>query len=77
MSKMMTLASVQPKLLETVDAMLPGEELHLTAADETVAVLTRVPQPSWPCQPGIAAGQGFWMADDFDAPLDDFDGDKE
>ena len=28
----------------------------------------------WPCEPGIAKGRPFWMAPDFDAPLDDFAG---
>ena len=55
---------------------VPGEELILTADDVTVAVLTRTPQASWPCEPGIAAGTPFWMAPDFDAPLEDFEDDK-
>jgi hypothetical protein len=27
---------------------------------------------SWPSQPGTAKDRSFWMAPDFDAPLEDF-----
>lgn len=72
MSKTLSLVSVQPILVETIEAMDPGEELVLTRNDEPVAMLTRTPRTSWPCEPGIALGRPFWMAPDFDAPLDDF-----
>ena len=39
---------------------------------EPVAVVTRPPRTSWPSQPGTAKDRTFWMAPDFDAPLDDF-----
>ena len=72
MPKTLTLAAVQPQLVEIIAGMVAGEELVLTENDETVAVLTRTPRTSWPCEPGIAKGRPFWMAPDFDAPLDDF-----
>ncbi len=52
--------------------MVPGEELVLTTDGEPVAIVTRPPRQSWPCQPGTAKGRSFWMAPDFDAPLEDF-----
>jgi hypothetical protein len=51
--------------------MVPGDELVLTEKGEPVAVLTRSPRTSWPCQPGTAADPSHWMAPDFDAPLED------
>jgi len=52
--------------------MVPGEELVLTANGEPVAIVIRPPRTSWPCQPGTAKDRSFWMAPDFDAPLEDF-----
>ncbi len=65
-------AAAQPKLPEIVAGMVPGEELVLTADGEPVAIVTRPSHKSWPCQPGTAKGRSFWMAPDFDAPLEDF-----
>lgn len=61
-----------PKLPELVAGMVPGEELMLTASGETVAIVTKPQGTSWPCQPGTATDRTFWMAPDFDAPLEDF-----
>jgi len=52
--------------------MVPGEELVLTSQGEAIAVVTRPQRTTWPCQPGTAKDRSFWMAPDFDAPLDDF-----
>jgi antitoxin (DNA-binding transcriptional repressor) of toxin-antitoxin stability system len=52
--------------------MVPGEELVLTADGEPVAIVIRPHRASWPCRPGTAKDRSFWMAPDFDAPLDDF-----
>lgn len=73
MSRTLPLAAVQPKLPEIVAAMVPGEELVLTSDGEPVAIMTRPPRKSWPCQPGSARDRTFWMARDFDAPLEDFE----
>lgn len=59
-------------LRELVEGMVPGEELVLTSQGEPVAVVTRPPRTSWPCQPGSAKDTSHWMAPDFDAPLEDF-----
>jgi antitoxin (DNA-binding transcriptional repressor) of toxin-antitoxin stability system len=72
MSRTLPLAAVQPKLSEIVAGMTPGEELILTADGEPVAVVTRPPRTSRPSQPGTAKDRTFWMAPDFDAPLEDF-----
>ena len=72
MPRTLPLAAAQPKLAEIVAGMVPGEELVLTADGEPVAVVTRAARTSWPSQPGTAADRQFWMAPDFDAPLEDF-----
>ena len=59
-------------LRELVEGMVPGEELVLTLQGEPIAVVTRPPRTSWPCQPGSAKDTKYWMAPDFDAPLEDF-----
>ena len=68
----MPLAAVQPNLSELVAGMVPGEEVVLTAKGEPVAIVTRPALTSWPSQPGTAKDRSFWMAPDFDAPLEDF-----
>ena len=72
MSHTLPIAAALPKLPELVAGMTPGDELVLTAGGEPVAVVTRAPRTSWPCQPGTAKDRTFWMAPDFDAPLADF-----
>ncbi len=72
LSCQLPLAAVQPKLSELVAGMVPGEEVVLTSHGEPVAVVTRTPRSSWPRQPGTAKERSFWMAPDFDAPLEDF-----
>ena len=68
-----TMEEVQAHLPELLDALTPGEDVLITRDGRPVAVVTLPPSPSWPCQPGSAKGRTFWMAPDFDAPLDDFD----
>ena len=72
MSRSIPLDAAQGQLQELVEGMVPGEELVLTAKGEPIAVVTRAPRTSWPCQPGSAKDTKHWMAADFDAPLDDF-----
>lgn len=72
MPRTLPLDAAQPKLTELVAGLTPGEEIVLTTAGEPVAVLTRSTRTSWPCQPGSATDRAFWMAPDFDAPLEDF-----
>lgn len=72
MPRTLPLSVAQPRLSEIVAEMNPGEELVLTTDDQPVAILTRPPRTSWPCQPGTAKDRTFWMAPDFDHPLEDF-----
>jgi len=72
MPRTLPLAAVQPRLAELVAGMVPGEEVVLTSAGEPVAVVTRPARTTWPSRPGTAKDRAFWMAPDFDAPLEDF-----
>jgi antitoxin (DNA-binding transcriptional repressor) of toxin-antitoxin stability system len=72
MSQTLSLSDAQSHLPELVEGMAAGDELVLTSNGQTVAVVTRTARVSWPCQPGSAQGRTFWMAPDFDAPLEDF-----
>ncbi len=72
MPRTLPLAAAQTSPSEIVSGMVPGEELVLTSDGEPVAIVTRPPRTSWPCQPGTAKDRSFWIAPDFDAPLDDF-----
>jgi antitoxin (DNA-binding transcriptional repressor) of toxin-antitoxin stability system len=72
MSRMMPLAAAQPKLAEIVAGMVPGEELVLTTDGEPIAIVSRPARTTWPSEPGTAKDRSFWMAPDFDAPLEDF-----
>lgn len=66
------LAAERAKLFELVAGMAAGEEIILTQVGEPVAVVKRIERKSWPSVPGTAKDRSFWMAPDFDAPLEDF-----
>ena len=68
----LTLEEAQIRLKEVIAGIIPGEELVITQDGEPVAVLRRAPKKSWPCKAGSYSKPGFWMAPDFDAPLEDF-----
>jgi antitoxin (DNA-binding transcriptional repressor) of toxin-antitoxin stability system len=68
-----TLEEAQARLAELIEALSPGEELLVTRGGQAVAKLVReAPKPRRPRVPGSAKGKILYMADDFDAPLDDF-----
>jgi antitoxin (DNA-binding transcriptional repressor) of toxin-antitoxin stability system len=68
----MNLQDVQSHLQEVIDGLNPGEPLIITKDGEPVATLTRSERKQWPSKAGSAKTPGFWMAPDFDAPLDEF-----
>lgn len=76
-----TLEEAQAKLAELIQSIPPGSQIELTSHGMTVATLTReaarpnLPSPSAEHKPrpaGTAKDQILWMADDFNAPLEDF-----
>lgn len=74
MSSFISVAEAQGRLAELVENLIPGEELFLTVDDHPIAKLvrTRYLPSDKPREPGSAVGKILFMADDFDAPLEDF-----
>jgi antitoxin (DNA-binding transcriptional repressor) of toxin-antitoxin stability system len=68
-----TLEDAQANLPEVINRLQPGEELVILRHNQPVAKLvgegarTRTPRI-----PGSAKGKILYMAEDFDAPLEDF-----
>lgn len=72
-----TVQELQADFLGVVGRLRPGEVVEVTADQKVVARVTKGNPGPWPSEPGTAkagcyARPGFWMAPDFDAPLDDF-----
>ncbi len=68
-----TLDEAQTRLLELVEAAINGEDIYITKDDEQVVRLVPViKKPRRAPKAGSAKGM-ITMADDFDAPLEDFD----
>ncbi len=68
----LNLDDAQANLRDIVTALQPGEEVVITDNGEPLAKLIRTQRTSGPCQAGCYRKADFWMAPDFDAPLDDF-----
>jgi len=68
-----TLEQAQAKLAEIIGKMAPGEEVVILRDNKPVAKI--IPQNAKvrkPRQPGSAKDKILHMAEDFDAPLEDF-----
>jgi antitoxin (DNA-binding transcriptional repressor) of toxin-antitoxin stability system len=68
----LTLEEAHAKLPEILERLHPGEGLTITSSGQPVATVIKSERTTWPCQAGTAKGRTFWMAPDFDAPLEDF-----
>lgn len=66
-----SLQEASTQLSRLVDAAIRGEVILITTDDNQTIRLLPIANPKQPRQFGSAKGQ-IWMADDFDAPLDDF-----
>lgn len=67
------LADAQAHLAELIEQMQPGEEITITDHGKPLAQFEKAERTSWPCKAGSYKKAGFWMAPDFDAPLDEFE----
>src|SRR3954471_17850438 len=73
MSTTVSLEEARARLAELIDRVAPGDEIVITRQNEQVAKLIPQPQPPrTPRRPGTLKDAILYMADDFDAPLDDF-----
>jgi prevent-host-death family protein len=57
-------------LSRLIDQVNAGEEVVITRRGRPVARLVPA-QAAKPRKPGLLEGKGYWIADDFDAPLPD------
>ena len=67
-----SIEEAQAHLAELIGHLKPGEEVVITQGGIPLARVKKTEEASWPCTAGIYAKPEFWMADDFDAPLNDF-----
>jgi antitoxin (DNA-binding transcriptional repressor) of toxin-antitoxin stability system len=67
-----TVEEAQAKLPEILAGLQPGEQIAIMQAGEEVARLTRSGRKQGPCTAGCYRKSEFWMAPDFDAPLEEF-----
>lgn len=59
------------RLSELVQRVLAGERFYITRRGKRVAELRPVSEERQPLARGCARNPGYYMAPDFDAPLDD------
>ncbi len=67
-----TLEEAQAELPQLLEKLQPGEEITITANGSPLAQLKKSERAIWPCKAGCYKKPGFWMAPDFDAPLDEY-----
>jgi prevent-host-death family protein len=68
-----SIAEAQAKLSELIDRLQPGEEVMIVRGEEPVAKLIgELPPQKKPRKPGCLRNHILFMAEDFDAPLEDF-----
>lgn len=68
-----TVEQAQARLGELIDQLRPGEDVVITRDARPVARLVSAAAPGGtPRQPGMLKDKILYMADDFDAPLEDF-----
>jgi prevent-host-death family protein len=65
------IAEAKARFSELVDKAMAGEEVVIARDYKPLLRLVPLHPPSLPLKPGSALGQ-IWMAEDFDAPLDDW-----
>jgi prevent-host-death family protein len=60
------------RLDELIARLQPGEEILITDKGQPLAQVKKADRTSWPCKAGSYRKAEFWMAPDFDVPLEDF-----
>jgi antitoxin (DNA-binding transcriptional repressor) of toxin-antitoxin stability system len=67
-----TVEEAQAHLPELLERLQPGEEMTITDHGQPLAQVKKAGRTSWLCQAGRYKKAEFWMAPDFDAPLEEF-----
>ena len=65
------IAQAKARFSELVDKAMAGEDVIIARDHKPLLKLVPLQDHSRPLKPGSARGR-IWMADDFEAPLDDF-----
>lgn len=68
----LTLEEAQSRLKEIIATLSPGEQITIVQDNQPIATLTRAVPKSRPRKAGGYRKAEFWMAPDFDEPLEDF-----
>jgi antitoxin (DNA-binding transcriptional repressor) of toxin-antitoxin stability system len=67
-----TLEDAQAKLPELLNQLQPGEEVTITEHGQPLAQVRKTPRTAQPAKAGCYQKAEFWMAPDFDEPLEEF-----
>jgi antitoxin (DNA-binding transcriptional repressor) of toxin-antitoxin stability system len=67
-----TLDEADARLRQLIEQLQAGEEITITDEGKPLAHLKKAERTSWPSKAGSYRKDEFWMAPDFDAPLEDF-----
>ena len=67
-----TIHEAKTQLSRLIKAVQDGDEVVISNRNTPVARLVALPRPPASRPLGWGGPDGMWMADDFDAPLDDF-----
>jgi prevent-host-death family protein len=68
-----TLETAQAQLSKLIEQLQPGDTIVITQNEKPVAKLTsEKPAGDMPCKAGSYRKDEFWMAADFNAPLEEF-----
>ncbi len=67
-----TIEEAQANLPQLIEGLPPGGEVLITREGQPWAQVRKTEQKTAPCKAGCYRKADFWMAPDFDAPLDDF-----
>lgn len=68
-----TIETAQAQLSNLIEHLQPGDSIVITQNDKPVAKLTSEKiTKTWACKAGSYQKEEFWMATDFNAPLEDF-----
>jgi antitoxin (DNA-binding transcriptional repressor) of toxin-antitoxin stability system len=68
-----TIEEARAHLDELIAGLRPGEEILITDQGQPLAQVKKAERRSWPCKAGSYRKAEFWMAPDFDEPLEDFE----
>jgi antitoxin (DNA-binding transcriptional repressor) of toxin-antitoxin stability system len=67
-----SIEEAQATLPQLIEGLTPGEEVVITKNGQPCAQVKKAARTTWPCRAGSYRKAEFWMATDFDAPLEDF-----